>query len=88
MYLNNTFEDCNYSLNDIPDYISTPRNIPELTKEELLDNKLSKNDDKNIYTGVNYDTKRKIYKASIKFEKKSLYLGCSKNMTECGKLYN
>lgn len=95
MYLNNTFEDCNYLLNEIANYTNTPRNIPEekhikeeLKKKELINKKASKDNEENIYTGVQYDSKRKIYKAAIKFNNKSLYLGCSENMIEVAKLYN
>jgi group I intron endonuclease len=88
MYLNNTFEDCNYLLNEIPDYITIPRNIPKENKIKILENKISKENEENTYTGVQYDIKRKNYKAVIKFSNKNLYLGCSVNMIDVAKLYN
>ena len=71
-----------YSLNEIPNYIPTARNIPEDTKQEIIENKSSK------YNGVSYDSIRKHYVVSIKFNNKSYHLGHNESEIECAKLYN
>jgi hypothetical protein len=89
LFLNQN-ENCNYSLNEIENYTTSPLNIPEINKNNLINNHTSK------YTGVVYDKNRKYYKASIKFNKKTLYLGYNDNDNdndndneiECAKIYN
>ena len=81
MYLNE-IENTNFELNDIPGYITVPRNIPELNKLKKEEKLTSK------YTGVSYDSKRKYYKAGIQFSKKYINLGNNLNEIECAKLYN
>ena len=81
LFLNNT-ENTNYTLNDIPDYISTPRDIPIITNELQLENKTSK------FRGVSYDSKRQYYVVSIKYKTKTYNLGNNKSDIECAKLYN
>ena len=81
LYMNNEMG-ANYSLNDIEDYIPTPRNIPEENKQLIIDKKTSK------YNGVSYDSKRKYYVAGIKYKGKSYGLGNHKDEIECSKLYN
>ena len=81
MFINNK-DNTNYLLNDIPNYIPNPRDIPEENKEEINDKKTS------TYNGVSYDSKRKYYVASIKYKSKSYGLGNNENELECAKLYN
>jgi phage anti-repressor protein len=73
---------CNYELNEIPDYISNPRDIEKENKEKIMGNKTSK------YNGVCYDPKRKYYVAAIKYNGKSFTLGTDINEVECAKMYN
>lgn len=81
LYLNETTEN-NYMLNEIEGYITVAKNIPEDTKERLLEEKSSK------FNGVSYDNKRKYYVVSIKMNGKSYHLGHHLNEVECGKIYN
>jgi phage anti-repressor protein len=81
LYMNNEMG-ANYSLNDIEDYVTTPRNIPEENQQLITDKKTSK------YNGVSYDSKRKYYVAGIKYKGKSYGLGNHKDEIECAKLYN
>ena len=81
LYVNQT-KNTKYSLNEIPNYIPTARNIPEDTKQEIIENKSSK------YNGVSYDSIRKHYVVSIKFNNKSYHLGHNESEIECAKLYN
>jgi phage anti-repressor protein len=80
-YLNKTTTD-NYSLNNIENYISNPRDIPSKNKELQLEYKSSK------YNGVSYNSQRKYYVASIKFNKKTYNLGHHINENECAIFYN
>lgn len=81
MYLNHN-ENTNYLLNEIPGYITVPRNIPKLNKLNINAKKTSK------YNGVSYDSKRKCYVTSIKLAGKTYNLGLNNNEEECAKLYN
>lgn len=81
LYINNEMG-TDYSLNDIKDYIPTPRNIPQENEQVITDKKTSK------YNGVSYDSKRKYYVAGIKYKGKSYGLGNHKDEIECAKLYN
>jgi hypothetical protein len=81
LYINNEMG-TNYSLNDIDNYTSTPRNIPEENEQLIAGKKTSK------YNGVSYDSKRKYYVAGIKYKGKSYGLGNHKDEIECAKLYN
>ena len=80
-YLNQT-ENTNFYLNDIPGYITVPRNVPEENKKKIGEKKTSK------YTGVSYDSKRKYYVAGIKLAGKTFNLGNNQQEIECVKLYN
>lgn len=81
LYLNNT-ENTHFSLNDIPGYITIPRNIPELNKQKNQEKKTSK------YIGVSYDSKRKYYVVSIQLTGKTYNLGNNICEIECAKMYN
>jgi hypothetical protein len=81
LFVNKT-ENKNYVLNNIPNYISEPRDIPNINKEKSNEKKTSK------YTGVSYDSKRKYYVVGIKFENKTYNLGRNENEEECAKIYN
>jgi hypothetical protein len=81
LFVNNT-ENTNYTLNDIPNYISTPRDIPSITNKLQLENKTSK------FRGVSYDSKRQYYVVSIKYKTKTYNLGNDTSDIECAKLYN
>lgn len=80
-YLNQT-ENTNFYLNDIPGYITVPRNVPEENKKQINEKKTSE------YTGVSYDSKRKYYVAGIGLSGKTYNLGNSQEEVECAKLYN
>ncbi len=80
LFLNQT-ENANLILNEIPGYITVARNIPEINRLKITDNKTSQ------YNGVSYDSKRKFYVAGIKFAKKTYNLGNGDEI-ECAKLYN
>jgi phage anti-repressor protein len=81
MYLNNTF-DKKYKLNKIENYVPTPRNIPEETKEILKNKKTSE------FIGVCYDKTKNCYKVNIQFNKNLVHLGCDESEIECAKIYN
>ena len=81
LYINNEMG-TNYSLNDIEDYVTTPRNIPEENEQLITSKKTSK------YNCISYDSKRKYYVAGIKYKGKSYGLGNHKDEIECAKLYN
>jgi hypothetical protein len=81
VYINNEMG-TNYSLNDIEDYIPTPRNKPEENVQIIYDKKTSN------YNGVSYDSKRKYYVVGIKYKGRSYGLGNNKDEIECAKLYN
>jgi phage anti-repressor protein len=78
----NSIENTNYTLNDIPDYIPMARDIPDITKKIILENKTSK------YRGVSHDLKRNYYTVSIKYNRKTYHLGHNKSDLECAKIYN
>jgi phage anti-repressor protein len=81
LFINNR-DNTNYLLNNIPDYIPNPRNIPEENEKLIADKKTSN------YNGVSYDSKRKYYVSSIKYKSKSYALGNTPDEIECAKLYN
>ena len=78
----NEIENTHYYLNDIPGYVTVPRNIPQENKNKIKNNKTSK------YIGVSYDSKRKYYVAGIRCAGKTYNLGNSLQEIECAKLYN
>jgi hypothetical protein len=80
-YMNENNE-CKYMLNDIKNYVTISRNIPQDTKETQLENITSK------YRGVSFDSTRKYYKVSIKLQGKTYNLGNNANEIECAKVYN
>jgi len=81
LYLNQT-TNTNYLLNDIENYTTIPRNIPEENKKTIFNNKTSK------YNGVSYDVKKDHYQAAIKYKGKSYHLMTNKDPLECAKIYN
>jgi prophage antirepressor-like protein len=80
-YLNQT-ENTNFLLNEIPGYVTVPRNIPEENKRQITEKQTSE------YTGVSYDSKRKYYVAGIRLAGKTYNLGNYHQEVECAKLYN
>ena len=81
LYINNENK-TSYILNEIQDYQAIPRDIPNESKQNILDLKTSK------YSGVSYDSSRNYYVASIKHLGKTFNLGNNKSEIECVKLYN
>jgi phage anti-repressor protein len=81
LYLNNN-ENTNFLLNEIPGYISIPRNVPDENKTMIQEKKSSK------YNGVSYDSNRKYYVCGIRFTGKTYNLGNHQSEIECAKLYN
>ena len=81
LYLNQT-KHTNYLLNEIDDYTTIPRNIPEENEKTIVNNKTSK------YNGVTYDSRRKNYKSAIKYKGKSCHLTYNTDELECAKIYN
>ena len=81
LFLNEN-ENTNFLLNEIPGYVTVPRNIPEENKKQINEKKTSE------YTGVSYDCKRKYYVAGIGLSGKTYNLGNSQEEVECAKLYN
>lgn len=81
IYINNN-NNTNYTLNDIDDYISNPRDVVAENNERIESDKTSK------YYGVSYRSNRQHYIASIKYNGKSYNLGGHKVEIECAKLYN
>ena len=81
LYLNNQYK-TSYILNEIQDYQAIPRDIPNESKQNILDLKTS------LYSGVSYDSYRNYYVVSIKYKGKTYALGNNKNEIECAKLYN
>jgi phage anti-repressor protein len=81
LYLNQT-KNTNYSLNDILNYTTTPRDIIAENAAKVNNSKTS------LYNGVCYDTRRNYYAVSIKYKGKSYHLGRSNDQLECAKLYN
>ena len=77
LFLNQT-QNTNFYINDIPGYVTTPRNVLEENKEK----KSSK------YIGVSYDSKRKFYVSGIQLSGKTYNLGNSENEIECAQKYN
>ena len=81
LYLNQIYQQ-KYILNDIPDYITIPRNVPEDNKKLKVENKISK------FTGLSYNSNKNLYSCSINFSNKNYLLGYSNEEVECAKLYN
>jgi prophage antirepressor-like protein len=81
LYLNNQYK-TSYILNEIQDYQAIPRDIPNESKQNILDLKTS------LYSGVSYDSSRNYYVVSIKYKGKTYALGNNKREIECAKLYN
>ena len=80
-YLNNT-ENTEYLLNDIWDYTPIARDVLLEIKNNKLNSITSK------YDGVSYDSTRKYYVVSIKYNNKTYALGNNSDEIECAKLYN
>ena len=81
LFLNEN-ENTNFLLNEIPGYVTVPRNIPEENKRQITEKQTSE------YTGVSYDSKRKYYVAGIRLAGKTYNLGNNHQEVECAKLYN
>ena len=81
LYINET-ENTNYLLNNIPNFITKPRDVLTDNKNEFLEKKTSK------FVGVDYIKTRQHYKAAIKYNKKTYTLGEDEDEIECAKLYN
>jgi phage anti-repressor protein len=81
LFLNEN-EGASLRLNEIPGYKTLPRNVPEINRMQEQGRKSSK------YNGVSYDTKRRLYVAGIKFQRKTYNLGQHTSEIECAKLYN
>lgn len=81
LFYNNT-KKTNYILNDIPDYITEPKDI----KTEQMNIKAAKKTSK--YVGVIWDKSISSWKALLVYNKVSLYLGLFTNEIEAAKVYN
>ena len=80
LYFNNTFS-TNYILNDIPNYITTPKNV----HENIIQNKINKKSSK--YYGVTVSKSNK-FKALLVYNKKQIHLGTFTNELDAAKAYN
>jgi phage anti-repressor protein len=78
----NQNDNTNYTLNEIPDFVPIPINIPTVTKEEILKQKSSK------FRGVSFNSQRQYYNSAIKFKNKSYNLCQNVDEIECAKIYN
>ena len=81
VYLNKSLN-VHYRLNDIEDYISNPRNIPEELRKKKLETKSSQ------FKGVYFIKSKQIFEASIQYKKKSYKLIKNESDIECAKVYN
>ncbi len=82
LYLNNTYDDSNYSINEIENYVLNPRNVYE-------ENKLYKDSIKTSkYVGVSYVKKHKTYQVQITYKHEPYFLGHFKNEEDGAKIYN
>ena len=81
MYYNQTLG-TKYILNEIPEFITTPRDIHSENKEKYAQKKSSK------YFGVTFDKTRNKYKALLVYNKKQLHLGTFENELDAVKVYN
>ena len=81
LYFNNEFNS-DYQLNDIPDYITIPKNLVD----ELQNNKLSRKSSK--YYGATFDKKKNKWRSVIVFNKKQLHLGFYDCEIEAAKAYD
>lgn len=81
LYYNNTFG-TKYPLNDIPNYITVPKNIYKELQQEKILKKSSK------YYGVSFSKQCNKYKALIVENKKQLCLGLFVNEIDAAKAYN
>ena len=80
LYFNNTFS-TNYILNDIPNYITTPKNV----HQNIIQNKMNKKSSK--YYGVTVSKSNK-FKALLVYNKKQIHLGTFTNELDAAKAYN
>jgi phage anti-repressor protein len=81
LYFNNTY-DTDYVLNEIPNYVTVPKNIVEA----INTNKMSKKSSQ--YHGVTLSKQNNKYKALLVFNKKQLHLGYFTNEMEAAEAYN
>jgi hypothetical protein len=72
----------NYPLNDIPNYITIPKDI----FQEIQNNKLQKKSSK--YHGVTFSNQRNKFKAFLVNNKKQIHLGFFANENDAAKAYN
>jgi hypothetical protein len=82
MYLNQT-QDCKYLLNEIPDYVPNPCDVPAINRQNIIDNQSCAD-----YIGVQYNKQRNNFYSQIKYNGKSYFLGSHCSAIECAKLYN
>ncbi len=81
LYFNNTFN-TNYELNNIPNYITLPKNI----HDDIQKNKTLKKS--SIYHGVSYIKRLEKYRAFIVHNKKQIHLGVFTTDLEAAQVYN
>ena len=80
LYFNNTFN-TNYILNDIPNYITIPKNV----HQNIIQNKINKKSSK--YYGVTVSKLNK-FRALLVYNKKQIHLGTFTNELDAAKAYN
>lgn len=80
MYFNNHL-DTNYLLNDIPDFISTERN-------HISDLELTKKKKYSRFSGVSIRNDSQKFRAYIKHQRKTIYLGTFATEIEAARAYN
>jgi hypothetical protein len=81
LYFNNTYG-TDYVLNEIPNYITVPKNIVEAINTKKMSNKSSQ------YHGVTLSKQHNKYKALLVFNKKQLHLGFFAIEMEAAQAYN
>ena len=81
LYFNNTFKS-NYILNDIPNYITEPKNISKEIKDNLANNKSSK------YNGVSFTKNMNKWNSYYMINRKRINIGYFENEIDAAKAYN
>jgi hypothetical protein len=81
MYFNNQFN-TNYVLNEIPNYITIPKNI----YQEIQDKKLNKKSSQ--YYGVTFCKRNNKYRSVLVHNKKQIHIGFFENELDAAKAYN
>jgi hypothetical protein len=72
----------NYPLNDIPNYITVPKDI----FQEIQNNKLQKKSSK--YHGVNFCKQRNKFRSVLVYNKKQIHCGFFTNEIDAANAYN